>query len=63
MILFPGERSAMSEVIIIILFTGILAAGGWIVRRIDSFIDHHVVKYDKMEEEENSEQSENAGSQ
>lgn len=53
----------MSEMIIIILFTGILAAGGWVVRRIDSFIDHHVVKYDKMEEEEDSEQSENSGSQ
>ena len=53
----------MSEVIIIILFAGLLAAGGWIVRRIDSFIDHHVVKYDKTEKEEDSEQSENTGSQ
>ena len=41
----------MSDLVLLIVFTVMLAAGGFIIRKIDFFIARHVVKYPEGSEE------------
>ena len=41
----------MSDLALIIVFAAMLAAGGFIIRKIDFFIARHVVKYPEGSEE------------
>ena len=43
----------MAELIILVASADCLCAGGWIMGKIDSFIDRHVVNYNDSDEEAN----------
>lgn len=52
----------MSDVVVVLVFVCVLAAGFAVMRGIDSFISRHMIKYDdQTDEEEDREQSENNG--
>ena len=51
----------MTDLVIVLVFVGMIAAGAWIMKAVDSFINRYVVQYsDEDGEEEKHERSETA---